>query len=97
MRTDTKEDVDTMVLAVTAEEHLRETGHDVKVTPVAGAASFEVVPNSGGRPFCRVQPIGSDAWEMAILGGDTLTGVGTREIFLTMLERVVTNCERKAA
>ncbi len=97
MLTHTKAGDELMALAVTAEEHLRENGHEVKIAPNETTTAFDIVPANGGDMLCRVQAVGTETWEVVRPGGDTLTGLGDQKMFLTMVERVVTDAERKAA
>ncbi len=97
MSESTKQGDELMSLAAVAEAHLRENGHDVKVEPNTAVTSFEIRPQEGENMFCRVQAVGAETWEVVCLSGDTLTGMGGEQIFLTMLERVVTDAVRKAA
>lgn len=97
MLTHTKAGDDLMTLAVSAESHLRDNGHDVKIAPNETTTAFDILPAEGGNMFCRVQAVGAETWEVVRPGGDTLTGLGDERAFLHMLERVVTDAERKAA
>jgi hypothetical protein len=97
MLTHTKAGDELMALAVTAEEHLREKGHDVKIAPNENTTAFDIVPASGGDMLCRVQAVGAETWEVVRPGGDTLTGLGNEKAFLVMVERVVADAARKAA
>lgn len=97
MLTHTKAGDDLMTLAVSAESHLRDTGHDVKIAPNETTTAFDIVPAQGGDMLCRVQAVGAETWEVVRPGGDTLTGLGDEKAFLHMLERVVTDAERRAA
>lgn len=97
MLTHTKHGDELMTLAVSAEEHLREAGHDVKVAPNAQVTAFEVRPEDSDEMLCRVQAVGRDTWEIARASGETLTGLGDEKTFFTMLERVVADIERRAA
>ena len=97
MLTHTKAGDELMALAVTAEEHLREKGHDVKIAPNENTTAFDIVPANGGNMLCRVQAVGAETWEVVRPGGDTLTGLGDERAFLHMIERVVADAERRAA
>lgn len=97
MLTHTKAGDELMALAVTAEEHLRANGHEVKISPNENTTAFDIVPAEGGEMLCRVQAVGAETWEIVRPGGDTLTGLGNEDAFLTMVERVVADAERKAA
>ena len=97
MLTHTKAGDELMALAVTAEEHLRANGHEVKIAPNENTTAFDIVPAEGGEMLCRVQAVGAETWEVVRPGGDTLTGLGNEQAFLTMVERVVADAERKAA
>lgn len=97
MLTHTKAGDELMALAVTAEEHLRANGHEVKISPNENTTAFDIVPAEGGEMLCRVQAVGAETWEIVRPGGDTLTGLGNENAFLTMVERVVADAERKAA
>ena len=97
MLTHTKAGDELMALGVTAEEHLREKGHDVKISPNENTTAFDILPAQGGEMLCRVQAVGAETWEVVRPGGDTLTGLGNEQAFLTMVERVVADAERRAA
>ena len=97
MLTHTKAGDELMALAVTAEEHLREKGHEVKIEANGSTTAFDIVPANGGNMLCRVQAVGAETWEVVRPGGDTLTGLGDQKMFLTMVERVVADAERRAA
>lgn len=97
MLTHTKAGDELMALAVTAEAHLQKTGHEVKIAPNENTTAFDIVPAQGGDMLCRIQAVGAETWEVVRPGGDTLTGLGDEKAFLTMVERVVTDAERKAA
>jgi len=84
-------------LAISAEEHLREKGHDVKVVPNADATAFEVRPTGSDDMICRAQAIGRDSFEIARVGGETLTGLGDDNALFLLLDRVVADQARKAA
>lgn len=86
-----------MTLAVAAEEHLREQGHAVKATPNPEVTAFDICPDSGGPMMCRVQAVGRETFEIVRQRGDTFTGVGGEEVMFKLLDRVVTDVERKAA
>ena len=93
----TKSGDELMALAVTAEEHLRDKGHEVKISPNENTTAFDIVPANGGDMLCRVQAVGAETWEVVRPGGDTLTGLGDQRAFLVMVERVVADAERRAA
>ena len=93
----TKHGDELMTLAVSAEEHLREHGHDVKVVPNAQTTAFEVRPVDSDQMLCRCQALGRESFEIARPGGETLTGLGDERALFHLLERVVTDMERKAA
>ena len=97
MLTHTKAGDELMALAVTAEEYLRQNGHEVKIAPNENTTAFDIMPAQGGDMLCRIQAVGTETWEVVRPGGDTLTGLGDEKMFLTMVERVVTDAERKAA
>jgi hypothetical protein len=97
MLTHTKAGDELMTLAVTAESHLRDKGHDVKIAPNESTTAFDILPAQGGEMLCRVQAVGAETWEVVRPGGDTLTGLGDQRAFLHMIERVVTDAERRAA
>jgi hypothetical protein len=97
MLTHTKAGDELMTLAVTAEAHLRDKGHDVKIAPNESTTAFDILPAQGGEMLCRVQAVGAETWEVVRPGGDTLTGLGDQRAFLHMIERVVADAERKAA
>ena len=97
MLTHTKAGDALMALAVTAESHLRDKGHDVTIAPNESTTAFDIRPTEGGEMLCRVQAVGAETWEVVRPGGDTLTGLGDQRAFLHMIERVVADAERKAA
>jgi hypothetical protein len=97
MLTHTKAGDELMALAVTAESHLRDKGHDVTVAANESTTAFDIRPSEGGEMLCRVQAVGAETWEVVRPGGDTLTGLGDERAFLHMITRVVADAERRAA
>ncbi|MEL6480882.1 MAG: hypothetical protein AAFU72_11945 [Pseudomonadota bacterium] len=89
MMNDVKEGARLLLLAETAEKHLKEHGHDVAVAANDDLTAFDINPTGDGERFCRVQAIGRESWEVVRANGETLTGIGSEQTFLTMIERVV--------
>ncbi|MEL6265346.1 MAG: hypothetical protein AAFR52_06815 [Pseudomonadota bacterium] len=89
MMNDVKEGARLLMLAEAAEKHLQEHGHDVAVAANDELTAFDVTPSGTEERVVRVQAIGRESWEMVRPNGETLTGIGTEQTFLVMLERVV--------
>ncbi|MGF1553447.1 MAG: hypothetical protein ACFBWO_13260 [Paracoccaceae bacterium] len=89
MMNDVKEGAKLLMLAEAAEKHLKEHGHAVKIDTNDDLTAFDINPQGEGERFCRVQAIGRESWELVRPNGETLTGIGGEQTFLTMLERVV--------
>ncbi|MEM9765289.1 MAG: hypothetical protein AAF968_22780, partial [Pseudomonadota bacterium] len=68
---------------------LKEHGHEVAVAANDDLTAFDISPVGDGERFCRVQAIGRESWEVVRANGETLTGIGSEQTFLTMIERVV--------
>jgi len=85
----TQQGADLLNLAMAAENHLREAGHEIKTLPNDATTAFDIVPAEGGETLCRVQAVGKETWEIARAGGETLTGFGDHRTFLRMLESIV--------
>jgi hypothetical protein len=60
MLTHTKAGNELMALAVTAESHLRDNGHDVTIAPNENTTAFDIRPTEGGEMLCRVQAVGAE-------------------------------------
>lgn len=87
-----KEGADLLSLAEAAEKHLREHGHDVSVSTNDDLTAFELLrPEDAEEPgmIVRVQALREESWEMVRPNGETITGVGGRDTFLAMMERLV--------
>lgn len=99
MSTEATRQADLVALAEETQKHLKEAGHDVEVTTNTDLTAFDVV--EAGKEdegmVCRVQSVRDDFWEVVRPGGETLTGIGGRETFFTMVERVVAASIRRAA
>lgn len=92
MLQDPKEGAELMSLAEAAEKHLREHGYDVTIATNDELTAFEVIrPEDAEEPgmVCRVQSLREESWEMVRPNGETITGVGGRDTFLAMMERLV--------
>ena len=79
-----KEGAELLQLVEAAEEHLRENGHEVTITPNEELTAFEVArPEDAEEPgmIVRVQALREESWEMVRPNGETITGVGGRETF----------------
>ena len=94
MLTNVKEGAELLMLAEAAEKHLKEHGHDVSIKTNDELTAFDINPAGEGERFCRVQAIGRESWEVVRQNGETLTGIGGEQTFLTMIERVVQSGER---
>lgn len=97
MSTPETRQADLVSLAELTTTHLREAGHEVEVTTNDDLTAFDVTAPDHEGMVCRVQSVRDDFWEVVRPGGETLTGIGTRETYLTMVERVVAATMRKAA
>lgn len=87
-----QEGAELLSLAEAAEKHLREHGHDVKIATNEDMTAFEVLrPEDSEEPgmVVRVQSLRDESWEMVRPNGETITGVGGRDTFLAMMERLV--------
>lgn len=94
MLTNVKEGATLLHLAEAAEKHLREHGHAVSVTANEDLTAFDVFPADDGARILRVQALGRESWEMVRSNGETLTGLGGEQTFLTMIERVVAHSSK---
>ena len=93
----TKQGEELMMVAVNAEAHLREQGHAVTVKPNADVTAFEFRKTEGDDLLCKVQAVGGESFEIVRLNGETLSGVGGERTLHVMLERVITDLDRRAA
>ncbi len=95
----TTQQADFVALAEATAEHLNGAGHDVEVVTNADLTAFDVYPagKTDGQMVCRVQSVRDDFWEVVRPSGETLTGIGGRETYLTMVERVVAASFKRAA
>lgn len=94
MLTSVKEGAELQHLAEAAEKHLREHGYDISVAANEDMTAFDVFPANADARIVRVQAIGRESWEMVRPNGETLTGLGGEQTFLTMIERVVAHSTR---
>lgn len=85
-----------IALAEAVERHLKAEGHEVTVTTNAGLTAFEIA-GAGGSFYCRIQSLGTESWEMALPGGQTLTGMGGEAALLAMVGKAVSQAERRNA
>ena len=93
-----KEGADLISLAEAAERHLRERGHEVKFETNEALSAFDITrPVEDGEDvrLCRVQAVRGDSWEIVRPNGETVTGLGSEETFLKMIEKVVEASERE--
>ena len=101
MSTEETRKTDLAALAEETAKHLRSLGHEVEVTTNAELTAFDVTEagkdGEDATMVCRVQSVRDDFWEVVRPGGETLTGIGGRETFFTMVERIVTASMRRAA
>ncbi len=87
-----QEGAELLSLAEAAEKHLREQGHDVTIAHNDEMTAFEVMrPEGSEEPgmVVRVQSLRDESWEMVRPNGETITGVGGRETFLAMMDRLI--------
>lgn len=87
-----KEGAELMSLAEAAQNYLHEHGHDVAVTTNEDMTAFELIrPEGSDDPgmIVRVQALREESWEMVRPNGETITGVGGRDTFLAMMDRLV--------
>ena len=94
MLTSVKEGAELLQMAEAAEKHLREHGFDVTVKANEDMTAFDVFPEDAEARIVRVQAVGRESWEMVRSNGETLTGLGNQDTFLTMIERVVAHSRR---
>ena len=97
MSTEATRQANLVAFAEAAEAHLREKGLDVTIVTNADQTAFDITAPGVEGMVCRVQSVRDDFWEVVRPGGETLTGIGTRQTFLTMVERVVAASIRRAA
>ncbi|MEL6311067.1 MAG: hypothetical protein AAFQ17_01670, partial [Pseudomonadota bacterium] len=83
MLNNVKEGALLLTLAEAAEKHLKDHGHDVSVATNDDLTAFDINPQGDGERFCRVQAIGRESWELVRPNGETLTGIGSEQTFLT--------------
>ena len=99
--TDTvKEGAELLTLAEAAEKHLKSRGHEIRLETNDQLTAFDISrPVEGGEEerLCRVQAVRGDSWELVRQNGETVTGLGSEETFLKMIEKVVEASERRAA
>ncbi len=100
MTSSVKEGADLLSLVEAAENHLKERGHDVKLETNDQVNAFDIVrPSDEGDDIrlCRVQAVRGDSWELVRQNGETVTGLGSEDTFLTMIEKVVEAADRRPA
>ncbi|MEM6547652.1 MAG: hypothetical protein AAF713_07880 [Pseudomonadota bacterium] len=95
MLTDVKEGAKLLALAEAAEKHLREQGHDVQIAANDDGNAFDILraEGNGGAMICRIQGVRDGMWEVVRTNGETLTGLGGETVFITMIERLVSQAE----
>ena len=100
MTSTVKEGADLLSLVEAAEKHLKERGHEVKLETNDQINAFDITrPGDEGDDvrLCRVQAVRGDSWELVRQNGETVTGLGDENTFLTMIEKVVEASERRPA
>ena len=100
MTSSVKEGADLLTLVEAADKHLKEHGHEVKLETNDQINAFDIVrPADEGEDIrlCRVQAVRDDSWEIVRQNGETVTGLGSQDTFLTMIEKVVEASERRPA
>ncbi|HUF87828.1 MAG TPA: hypothetical protein VMM59_10650 [Thermohalobaculum sp.] len=93
-----KEGADLLSLVEAAEKHLKSRGHEVAFATNDQLTAFDITrPSEDGDDIrlCRVQAVREDSWELVRANGETVTGLGSETIFLTMLEKVVEATDRR--
>lgn len=98
MTNSVKEGADLLTLVEAAEKHLKARGHEVAVETNDQLNAFDILlPSEGGEDIrlCRVQAVRDGSWELVRANGETVTGLGSEQIFLKMLEKVVEASERR--
>lgn len=93
----TKQGDELMALAVNTEEQLREKGHDVVCKPTAEVTAFEILRQSDDELLAKVQAVGEETFEIVRTSGETLSGFGGESVMIHMLDRVLTDLEKRAA
>ena len=98
MTSSVREGADLLTLVEAAENHLKEHGHEVKLETNDQVNAFDIVrPGDDGEDvrLCRVQAVREDSWEIVRQNGETVTGLGGENTFLTMIEKVVEAADRR--
>ena len=93
--TEQTQQADLVALSEETEAHLTAKGLEVEITVNADVTAFEILDK--GEMVARVQSVRDDFWEVVRPNGETLTGIGGKQTYLTMVERVVAATVRKAA
>lgn len=100
MSSTVREGADLLTLVEAAEKHLKEHGHEVALETNDQVNAFDIVrPADDGDAIrlCRVQAVRDDSWELVRQNGETVTGLGSEETFLKMIEKIVEASERRPA
>ena len=84
-----------VALAQETEAHLTAAGHAVTTATNSDVTAFDIL--SEGEMVARIQSVRDDFWEVVRPGGETLTGIGGRNTYFTMVERVVAASIKRAA
>jgi hypothetical protein len=98
MTSSVKEGPELLSLVEAAEKHLKDRGHEVALATNDQLTAFDILrPSDGGEDIrlCRVQAVRDGSWELVRANGETVTGLGGEQIFLTMIEKVVEASERR--
>jgi len=96
--TDMTIEAELVELAEATGKHLAGAGHSVAVVTADDMGAFEVrTALEAGDLVCRVQALAGGMWELVQPNGETLTSLGGRDAFLTMIERVVAAASKRAA